>query len=407
MRKLTIFIIPTLLYIFSTLIQTNISLDPHLLQKLIFLGIIAIFTALIISFAPKNIIQSPLFIFIIFAINTLILLGIFLFGPHIAHTKRWLQLGTFTYQPSEFFKFIFIALLSLIYTQPKKTSIKNYIKFLGIFILPIILIIFLQPDAGNAIILSILVGGLTIKSLSYKYPDLSKQIIISTSLTLSYLLALINHIFVAISIGLLYLWRKYLKSPLVIGTHVLLLLGMMSILLYHKLPLHEYQKQRIETTTVLFTSYKKLSQALDKQETLSFNLKQSRIAIGSGGFFGKGLKNITQSRLKFLPEYRTDFIYATISEAFGFVGATTIIVMYILQAFLLLQIDLQQKDKHLSLLIFGFNLLLLTEVTINIGGNLGLLPTKGIPLPFLGYGGSSLITHFLILGYIANHIHTT
>lgn len=156
--------------------------------------------------------------------------------------------------------------------------------------------------------------------------------------------------------------------------------------------LHDYQKERI-------TGF--LAPELDPLGR-GYNLIQSTIAVGSGQLFGRGLGRGTQSRLQFLPEFRTDFIFASIAEELGLLGSLVILLIYLYMLLYCLKIANQTEDKFSYLIIIGVSSMLLFQVFVNIGMNIGILPITGITLPLISYGGSSLIVTFICLGLIAS-----
>jgi rod shape determining protein RodA len=156
--------------------------------------------------------------------------------------------------------------------------------------------------------------------------------------------------------------------------------------------LHDYQRQRLLTF---------LNPTADPFGS-SYNVVQSLISIGSGGITGKGIGQGTQSILNFLPERHTDFIFATISESLGFFGALFLIGIYAFLLWKLYSLSLKIHDEFTRLVVLGFYFVLLTHIFLNIGMNIGIVPIVGITLPFVSYGGSSLLTFFLMLGIISS-----
>jgi rod shape determining protein RodA len=159
--------------------------------------------------------------------------------------------------------------------------------------------------------------------------------------------------------------------------------------------LHDYQKARLLTF---------INPTADPFGS-SYNAVQSLISIGSGGLSGKGIGEGTQSILKFLPERHTDFIFATISESLGFAGALFLILLYAFLLWKLYKLSLNIRDEFSRLMVLGFFYVFLTHIFLNIGMNLGIVPIVGITLPFVSYGGSSLLTFFMILGIISAASH--
>lgn len=271
-----------------------------------------------------------IFLFLLF----LLLLSYF-FVPEIRGSKRWIDLYFFNLQLSEVIKPFFIISLAKTLSEKKQ---KFFV--LIIYLLPII-IIFKQPDLGNAIVyFSIFLAMLFFSRVSLKY-------------------------FYLLNLFLIFFFPMF----------------------WHFLA--DYQKDR------LISFLKPELHASDN----SYNLIQSIIAVGSGRFFGRGLGLGTQSRLAFLPENHTDFAFASFIEQFGFLGGIVLITLYFFLVWrLMIKIIKYRNDYFMYLFLIGTLFLFLSHISINIGMNLGILPITGITLPILSYGGSSLVTVMIIFG---------
>lgn len=288
--------------------------------------------------------NNKLFYWIVFA--SLIL--VYILGENIRGSKRWIDLYFFSYQPSEFLKLFFIIYVADFLASTRDEfdrcclNLKSFLYSLFLFGLPI-LVILKQPDLGSSLV------------------------------------------YMAIYIGLLFMSGTSIKY--FINGFLLLLIS--SPILWHFLK--GYQKNRILSF---------IDPNVDPSG-IAYNSIQSIIAIGSGGFFGKGLGFGTQSRLSFLPENHTDFVYASFIEQFGFLGG---IILTILFAYLIYQLTLKafkyRSDNFTYLFILGVLALFLSQFCINTGMNLGILPVTGIPLPLISYGGSSVVSIFMIVGLI-------
>lgn len=311
------------------------------IQQSIFTAVGIIIFFLISSLELKSIkdLIKPLYIFII-----VLLIAVFILGIETRGTLRWIPLGLFNIQPSEFAKPILILFLAKFWSE-NLPSWLNIGKSL-LWTLPIALLIFKQPDLGSA---------LTI---------------------------------IAIWLGML------VSAQISIKKIIVLALIFVSIIPSSWLFLHDYQKERISS----FLSPE--SDPLGK----GYNLIQSMIAVGSGEFFGRGLGRGTQSRLQFLPEFRTDFIFASIAEEMGFVGSVLILGLYLFLLAYLLKTAQQMVDQFSLLVILGVVSMVLFQVFVNIGMNIGILPITGITLPLISYGGSSLIATLLSLGMVASFL---
>ena len=321
-------------------LATIFSIDIALFKnQLIFLSL-SILVFLFFSQADYKIIQHySLPIYVISIILLLLVLG---FGFESRGAARWFEIFGFRVQFSELIKpFLAIALSSFL-TNKENYSLR--FSFLSIcFMLPIASLIFFQPDLGNALIY-----------------------IFVTFLTLIFFGFPLRLFFVSVVLFIASL-------PIVWGF------------------LHQYQKQRILTF-------------LHPKDPLgsSYNAIQSSIAIGAGMLVGRGFGQGTQSALEFLPERHTDFIFATLAEELGFIGAVVVLLCF---AFILCRIFLifsRSEDPFCKLFCVVAFFLILSQFFINIAMNSGFLPIVGISLPFVSYGGSSLLSNFILLGLISS-----
>lgn len=269
----------------------------------------------------------------------------FLLGTITRGSVRWIPIGQFTVQPSEIVK-PFLAIISAWYWSRKELNFKNFFVF-SLLSLPIIVLIFLQPDLGSTLaVLSIFAGTLIV------LPIKPKQILI----------------FALIAVSVLPLFWFSLK---------------------------DYQKFRV----IHFLN--PYSDPLGE----GYNIIQSKITVGSGGIWGRGIGRGTQSHLAFLPERHTDFIFASLSEELGLVGAGFILLLYylLLRRILViarLALSNSSNNKSYFLLSIGLFSYMAFQIVVNIGMNLGILPITGITLPLISYGGSSLLTVLISLGIL-------
>ena len=282
----------------------------------------------------------------LFILNAVLLLLVKFAGSSVMGAQRWIQLGPFTLQPSEFAKlFMIICLARLLSTRKKEyTTWKSLLPVAILMALPTALI-FIQPDLGTSLV------------------------------------------FAAITFGMLYIAGLNLK--LVKQAFIGLIIIFPVIWFF---VLHEYQKMRLR---ILFDP------GVDPYG-FGYHVIQSKISIGSGGFIGQGLFVGTQSQLDFLPENHTDFIFSVIGEELGFVGAIFVIFLYFLLLYRTLIISKSSGDSFGSLLACGIFSMWLFQVFINIGMTLGIMPVTGIPLPFMSYGGSALLMNLFCVGILIN-----
>ncbi len=282
----------------------------------------------------------------IYVLNAVLLLIVKFAGTSALGAQRWIQLGPFTLQPSEFAKLIMIICLARLLSDRKKEfdTWKSLIPVVAIMFIPTILI-FIQPDLGTSLV------------------------------------------FAAITFGMLYICGLNLK--LVKRAFIALVLVFPVIWFF---VLHSYQKMRI---LVL------LDPNVDPYGS-GYHVIQSKISIGSGGFFGQGLFEGTQSQLNFLPENHTDFIFSVIGEELGFIGAVFVLLLYFILLYRTIMISRTANDSFGSLLACGIFSMWLFQVFINVGMTLGVMPVTGIPLPFMSYGGSALVMNLICAGILMN-----
>ncbi len=275
-----------------------------------------------------------------YAAILVLLLVTFFLGAETRGSVRWIPLGPFNLQPSEFAKPVLILVLAAFWTK-HNPSWKN-IGLSCLLLLPVALLVFRQPDLGTTLTLILIWLGLLVAANTSVFKLLG--------------LALGGLVLAPLS------WQF----------------------------LQDYQKHRL----ISF-----LSPTQDPQG-IGFHVIQSMIAVGSGEFLGRGLGRGTQSRLRFLPEFQTDFIFAFIAEELGFIGSLIVLFLYSVIFFLGFRLLQRVNDRFGELIIVGVLTMLFFQITINIGMNTGLLPITGITLPLLSYGGSSIITVLLSLGLI-------
>jgi rod shape determining protein RodA len=322
-------------------LTTLLSLSPSLFFNQFFTLILGIIAFVFFSQLPYDSLKPlavPIYIVAFVLLSIVLIIG---FESHGA--VRWISVFGFSVQFSEILKpFLAIALASFLSTQ-SNTSWRSF--FLSLMLLgPLFLLLAFQPDLGNALI----------------------YILVTLIVLLVY--------------GFPLLWFAVVALPFVAA----------SPLLWHAL--HDYQKQR------LLTFINPMSDPLGT----SYNVIQAVIAVGSGMLMGKGLAQGTQSGLRFLPERHTDFIFATLSEGMGFVGAFIVIACFIFLCFRIYTIFQRSDDtfaKVFTACAFG---LVLVHFFMNIGMNVGLLPIVGVTLPFVSYGGNSLLANLIMLGILSS-----
>ena len=274
----------------------------------------------------------------------LLLLFLTLLAPRVKGAQSWLGFGGVRFQPSEFAKVAIILVMSKFMSRYPPLDFKTFLMGLGV-IMPAVILILLQPDAGSALV------------------------------------------YLVISFGMLFAAgtpMKYLGG--LVG------LGLSAIPVLFMFFLKDYQKNRI----LVFID------PMRDPLGAGYNVIQSRIAVGSGGMTGKGFMMGTQSKLKFLPEPHTDFIFSVFSEEFGFIGNTILMLLFVVLLFRVILSGVRSKDRRSKILCAGVASWLWFQMCESIGMSIGLLPVTGLPLPFLSYGGSSLLSTFIALGLVAS-----
>ncbi len=332
-------IIPILLIIFFGLTVIYSSSPPLAIQQALYgvAGLIGYF--FLRRFDYRSI--TPLLKYM-YGLIILLLIITLIIGFESRGSVRWIPLGLFNFQPSEFAKIVIILCLSHFWTTHMPTW-KNIGKSL-IILAPMALLIFRQPDLGTML----------------------------TVVFIWLVLLLASHIS---------MWKVSFLG--LFG-----LIGIPTTWLF----LHDYQKQRI---------YSFMSPSADPQG-IGFHVIQSMIAVGSGQLMGRGLGRGTQSRLQFLPEFRTDFIFAFIAEELGLIGSLLVIVLYSAIFYFMFRLLGRIGDRFGELIVIGVFAMMFFQITVNIGMNIGVLPITGITLPFLSYGGSSMITTLISFGLVAS-----
>ncbi|MBI5234191.1 MAG: rod shape-determining protein RodA [Deltaproteobacteria bacterium] len=314
--------------------------ERHLLWVLIGLGLVVIAVVLDYLLLER-------FAYLIYGASLALLVAVILGGKEIAGAQRWIALGPFSFQPSEFAKLGLIIMLAGYFSSEKTPQKGLGLKELSI---PAIitgapfLLVAKQPDLGTALILLSIFGSMV----------------------------------------------------LVVGIRPRTFIGIAltgaSVLPFAWATLKPYQKERVLSF-------------LDPQKDplgSGYHLLQSKIAIGSGGVLGKGFTNGTQGKLMFLPEHHTDFIFPTFAEEWGFAGSMFLLMLFFLLVFQTIDTAKNSKDRFGLLVATGIGAMLFWHISINLCMAAGLLPVVGVPLPFISYGGSFLVTCMISAGLIIN-----
>lgn len=281
---------------------------------------------------------------VLYIIGIILLLVVLFLGRSILGSTRWIDFGFFRFQPSELFKIILILTLANFLSKKEIFQTKDFIFYIFLVALPMVLVLF-QPDLGTALVYLII--GIV-----------------------------------------LFLACRAKEIYILMGTVIASLL----IPIFWLFALKDYQRERLLTF---------LDPSRDPFGS-GYNVLQSTISVGSGGLWGRGLGHGPQSQLNFLPIQHSDFIFAVIAEELGFVGAGVLLVLIFLLLMRILNISAKSRDVLGRYIAFGVAAMMLFQVLINVGMNIGIMPVTGIPLPLVSHGGSSLFTTLISLGIVGS-----
>ena len=410
-------------------------------KQLVWIGAAFILGAVLVITDSKLYVS---FAYVFYGITILLLVGVLLFGSEIKGARSWFQIGGFALQPAEFAKFT-TALALARYTSSynfKVSNIKSLLAIAGIMLTPVALI-FLQNDTGSALVFVIFALVLYREGLSgiFLFLGLIVAIVFILTLVLNAMQTVLiltagaliaSHV---IQRSQLYLGLKaagiYLTlfALLCLGnyllkfnnstTHLLLVATLLSAAIFAGYAIRNRMNQTLMILGIyivlvffIFSADYVFNSVLEPHQQdrinellgihsdplgVGYNVNQSKIAIGSGGFTGKGFLKGTQTKFDFVPEQSTDFIFCTVGEEWGFLGTTVVLLLFL---WLLLRlIYLSERQRSIFSRVYGYSVacILFFHLAVNIGMTIGLAPVIGIPLPFFSYGGSSLWSFTILL----------
>jgi len=396
-----------LITIYSTSIEKGgLALSNHISRQLLIV-LLALLIYYIVSKIDYTYLKQKPILIIMMTVNLVFLTSVLLLGVERNGAKRWLDLGVFDLQPSEFGKF-FLIIIGANLLQAKE-DLSAY-KRLFVFIMYTILclgLVFIEPDAGMTLIISIIV----IVTIVFGFRNRFKVVGMLGIFCAAYLGGLFiitrNPYILYFSIAMLvvsaiwYVINKHAKSVRIVKLDAFisvvivllaLVFGLFSRQVYNDV-FESYMRERVDDFIALVRS---------DQENYDPNIVQSMVAIGSGEIIGKGFGHGTQSKLQFLPEHRTDFIFATFSEEFGFIGSVILLLLFLILFLQLFYIASTLEDKFASIIVFAYGFKLLIETLVNMGMNLAVSPATGVPLPFVSAGGSHMIVNYIGLGVVVS-----
>lgn len=346
-----------------------------------------------------------------YAIGIFFLLLVFPLHSNIKGTQSIIKLGAFNFQPAEFCK-IFVALAMAKYLSRPETDFsktRSQLIAAGIALVPAAMVI-MQHETGLALVyfsFFIVMYREGLPSVILVIGFSAAALIVATLVIEKYTLAIILS---SLAVAVLYFTRRQWKRrsgffflvAFIWITCVGIQLFAVPFAFKHVLQL--YQVERIYSTIgkdvpkeYIEAHAKESPKANEKKKDPGYNVRQSKIAIGSGGVFGKGLLKATQTRYDFVPEQRTDFIFCTVGEGFGFTGTFIVLGLYLLLLFRIVAIAERQRSTFSRCYAYGVASVFFFHIAINVAMTVGLAPVIGIPLPFISYGGTSLITFTLML----------
>tara|TARA_B100000941_G_C28476462_1_gene539485 strand:- start:317 stop:1540 length:1224 start_codon:yes stop_codon:yes gene_type:complete len=339
----------------------------------------------------------------IYFFGLFLLVGLFFFGKTVSGATSWYNLFGLSIQPSElaklFTSLMISSLLSKFQSDLKNT--KTLLKIIGYISIPFFLI-FLQPDPGTALVFFAFFFPLFREGLNYAYFIVFICLLLLFFITISFDLILAIGIIIFL-IFTIFLFLKRYNPKIKNWTLIILFLIATGFSFSVDFIFNDIFEQRHRDRINLV-----LGKEVDTQG-IGYNINQSKIAIGSGGLKGKGFLQGTQTKGNFVPEQHTDYIFSTIGEEWGFLGSIFVIILF---CFFITRVIIKaekQTSRFRRVFCYCFAGLIFTHFFINIGMSLGLVPTIGIPLPFISYGGSSLFTFsvmfFIFLNFDLNRLN--
>ncbi len=361
-------------------------MSPTFLRQ-IYAAVLGLAVMLVITYIPQRFIQSSTYF--IYAISILALIIVLIIGKTTAGTKGWINLGSITFQPAELAKFAVVLILAK--NLSGKGSDINTFRGLGtsiIYVLIPVALIMLQPDVGSALVLFVILIGMMLWtgfSLFLLYFIVCLPIIIIAGF-LGQIPMIV--LLILISITTFFFKQKLIYSILVLL--IFIIAGVFSPYIFNNLMPH--QKARIESF---------INPNADPQGK-GYNVLQSKLAVGSGGFAGKGFLKGTQTQLRYIPKQWTDFIFSVPTEEFGFIGGAIVILLLMSIILRSLRIATEADNTFSSIAAIGITSVFTYHTVINIGMAIGLMPVMGIPLPFLSAGGTALVVNMAMVGILLN-----
>ncbi len=361
------------------------NLQNYFSRQLVY-AVVGIVLMITINYLPFKFILKmsyPFYFLSLFSLILVLFLGVRGYGA-----ERWLVFGPIRLQPSEFAKIATVMAVARYLSRTKRDvdEIRHLFMVFSIVLLPFLLIV-KQPDLGTSLVfMALIIPMLFMAGISWftLFILIPPAITVIASFNLYAYMAWIS----IISIILVFARQKLYLKILVFFQHILV--GSLTPILWDSLKM--YQKKRILT----------FLQPENDPRGAGYQIIQSKVAIGSGGVWGKGFLNGSQSQLNFLPAHHTDFIFSVLGEEQGFMGVIVVLFIYLALFLYLLWLSNQLKSGFARLTVIGLTTILFFHTVVNIGMTIGFAPVTGLPLPFLSYGGSFLLACSISIGLILN-----
>ena len=360
-------------------------------QRQIIWGVIALILFFITYSLPTNFFKTVAIPGYLVSLG--LLLAVLVVGKHVSGSKSWIMIGSTGFQPSELAKIGTILAIAVYLSRSNSDidSFKDILVTLAIGITPVLLVL-LEPDMGTSIVFI----GIILMMFFWKgISSFSLFVVLSPAFVA--IAAIFGLVYFILALLLILTFLFIFKKNLFFSASIFafnLSSGFFADYIFRALSPH--QQKRI-------TSF--LDPMADPLGS-GYNTIQAKVAIGSGGLTGKGFLAGNQTQLQFIPEQWTDFAYCVIGEEFGFIGSIIVLGIFLYLFLRILKLTHNTKDEFLSLVSIGILSVYLVHFMINLGMVVGILPVIGIPLPFISYGGSSLLLNMFMLGTLANFYRT-
>jgi|UniRef100_Q3AT34 rod shape determining protein RodA len=364
--------------------------DSTLFYRQVAWGGIGLIIMAFMYFNDARVIRDNAYIF--YAIGLVLLVAVLIFGKKIAGQTSWMRIGFFSFQPSEIVKLTTIFGLARFLSDDNTdiTNIPHLVMAFAIAFVPVLLIM-LQPDMGTMLTIMPFIAVMLIMA------GFDLYILILLAFPIVLMISGFFNVWVVVALAVVLLIALIMQRQKV-QLHQFLVIGggLAAGLFMHRFAseiLKPHQLKRIQT----------FIDPMSDPQGAGYNALQAKIAITSGGLFGKGFLEGTQTQLRFIPAQWTDFIFCVIAEELGFIGAALLLSFYLIFILKLIATIFAIHNKFIQLTLSGFVSLIFIHVLINVGMTIGLIPVIGVPLPFVSYGGTSLVGNMIMAGLALNY----